>query len=61
MTCILFIIGRISPNQVKYKQQNFFSQFLFWNLHDIINILKIKMNRIAKYFRYSSFQKTRLL
>ena len=56
MTSIIFLIGRIYCNQFKchyLRNKNIFPNFflLFWNLHQILNILKQKMTLIAYVFR----------
>ena len=56
MTTILFVIGRTYRNQFKCNYQRNKKTFLesfdvfFWNLHQILNILKKKMTFIAHVF-----------
>ena len=52
MASILFTIGRMSDNKLKYiylKKQEFFFFFSlrFWNLYQILSILEKKMSLIA--------------
>ena len=55
MSCILFNIARNCNSQIKcnyVKNEKIFLNFLFhfWNLHQILNILKEKMMLLANVF-----------